>query len=116
MQKKNYVYNATVTNVVDGDTIDVTIDLGFGVFVQHRVRLNGINTQETNDPNPALKESGLKAKQFVTTKLLNQKITIESFRSDKYRRYLADVYLGDELVNKTLMNEGLAVEYHGGKR
>lgn len=116
MHKTDYIYNARVTNVVDGDTVDMVISLGFGVSITHRVRLSGINTQETNDTNPVLRENAMQAKKWVTDKLLNKQVTIQSFKSDKYGRYLADIYLGDELINKSLIDQGLAEEYHGGKR
>lgn len=111
MLTQEYVYNGLVTKVVDGDTIDVDVDLGFTVTVSVRFRLLGINTMEMKDPDPVKREKAQAAKQFVIEKILNKQISLKSHKTDKYGRWLAEVYINNELVNKMLLNEGLAVEY-----
>lgn len=115
--KTEYLYNATVTNVVDGDTIDVTIDLGFNIFSNMRLRLNGVDTKETNSKISQERELAQKAKEFVIHKILNKKVLLETFKPDKYGRYLANVYIDNNIdsfsINTMLINEGLAVPYFG---
>lgn len=116
VEKKDYVYNALVKKVVDGDTIDVLIDMGFFIYHEQRLRLNGINTMETNDPDPVRRESAMKAKQYVMNKILDKIVVIQTYRTDKYGRFLADVYVDGSSINQQLLNENLAVPYTGGKR
>jgi micrococcal nuclease len=116
MIKTQYLYNAKITNVVDGDTVDAEVDLGFTVYVKVRFRLYGIDTMETNDKAIAVRELGLKAKAFVANALLGKLVTIESHKSDKYGRWLGEIYLDGVSVNKQLLSEGLAVEYFGGTK
>ena len=114
MITQDYVYNAFVTNVVDGDTIDADVDLGFTVWVSIRFRLYGLDTMETNDKDPIKREQALKAKQFVIDRLLNQNVTLRSHKTDKYGRWLADIYLTNDMtksVNTILLEEGLAKKY-----
>jgi micrococcal nuclease len=114
--KKEFIFDAKVINVVDGDTIDVVIDLGFSMTTQQRLRLYGIDTMETNSKDPLLKENGLSAKKFVSDSVLNQDVTIHTFKPDKYGRYLANVYFKDMFVNEELKRRGLAKEYFGGSK
>lgn len=106
-----YTYNALVTYVVDGDTLDVDIDLGFEVHIQTRLRLNGINAPEVRGES---RELGLATKQVVTNELLNQKVVLKSESSiypDKYGRWVATIYLNDQNYNQSLVDRGLAVIY-----
>lgn len=90
-----YVYNAKVVRVIDGDTIDVIIDLGFSVFVKQRLRLESVNTAELRgETDPARKASALAAKKFVEEQLLNEDVTIWTDKTDKYDRYIAWVWFG----------------------
>ena len=116
MIKTQYIYNAKITNVVDGDTVDAEVDLGFTVFVRVRFRLYGIDTMETNDKDVAKREQGLKAKQYVHNALLGKDVTLESFKTDKYGRWLAEIFVDGNSINKQLLTEGLAVEYFGGAK
>ena len=125
-----YEYNAVVDRVVDGDTIDVTIDLGFKVWKKMRVRMEGINTPESRTRDLEEKKRGLAAKDRLKEILLynDNKCILKVSGVGKYGRALATV-LVDSLsplngedgitlidVNKQLIEEGHAVEYHGGKR
>tara|TARA_B100000035_G_C20793620_1_gene462287 strand:+ start:93 stop:473 length:381 start_codon:yes stop_codon:yes gene_type:complete len=125
-----YEYNAIVDRVVDGDTIDVTIDLGFKVWKKMRVRMEGINTPESRTRDKEEKKRGLAAKDRLIEILEfnDNKCTLKVSGVGKYGRALATVLVnslsplngedGITLidVNKQLIEEGHAVEYHGGKR
>lgn len=117
---KRYIYLAEILNVVDGDTIDIRVDLGFRIYQQMRVRLDGIDAEEKNSTNPYERASAMKAKARVQELLsTRQKYLIETFKVDKYGRYLAKVFLDTDdgaSINDVLVSEGLAVAYHGGKR
>ena len=116
--KSDYYYDAVVNNVVDGDTIDVTIDLGFNIFTNMRLRLNGIDTKETNSKIAEERELAKRAKQLVIDRTLNKKVLLKTYKPDKYGRYLADVFvdINAESINTVLVNEGLAVPYFGGAK
>ena len=115
--KPQYTYKASVVKVVDGDTLDVVIDLGFFVSVKQRVRLDGINTPETRTKNLREKELGLKAKQLVKDKVEGKDITVRVYKKGKFGRYLCDVILEDEtILNNLLVERKLAKEYHGESR
>jgi len=116
MKNPSYAYKAKIINIVDGDTVDAVIDLGFGVMFNTRLRLNGIDTMETNDKDAAKKALGLKAKERVKELLTNKDVALQSFKEDKYGRYLAEIYVNDIQVNQLLINEGLAVPYFGGTK
>lgn len=114
----NYLYNATVTSVVDGDTVDATVDLGFYTQATIRFRLNGLDTPETNSPDPAERERAMLAKRFTSDHLFGKTVMIRSHKSDKYGRWLADIYTDEGNIshNAHLINHGLAKPYFGGKR
>lgn len=115
-----YTYNAKLTRVIDGDTLDLQVDLGFGMFQVHRFRLLGINAPEMHGPS---RKAGEDAKTALGLLLKEhaaglQIVTVKD-KSDKYGRYLATVYLGDDRsksVNELMIDAGQAVAYDGGKR
>ena len=125
-----YEYKAVVDRVVDGDTIDVTVDLGFSVWKKMRVRMEGINTPESRARDLEEKKRGLAAKDRLKSILEfnNNKCVLKVSGVGKYGRALATVLVeslsplngedGITLidVNKQLIEEGHAVEYWGGKR
>ena len=124
-----YEYNAVVDRVVDGDTIDCTIDLGFHTLKKIRVRMEGINTPESRTRDLEEKERGLAAKARLQEILLynDNRCVLKVSGLGKYGRALATVFVenlspvatdGITLVNvnNQLITEGHAVEYHGGKR
>lgn len=116
MKNPSYAYKAKIINIVDGDTVDAVIDLGFGVMFNTRLRLNGIDTMETNDKDATKKSLGLKAKERTKELLTNKDVILQSFKEDKYGRYLADIYLNNVNINQQLISEGLAVPYFGGTK
>lgn len=103
-----YTYSAKVINVVDGDTVDAEIDLGFKIKTIQRLRLIDIDTEEMNDKNPELKELAKTAKQYMIDRLLNKTVTINSYKSDSFGRYLVEIYIDKFNVNDYLLESGLA--------
>ena len=112
-----FVYNASLDRVVDGDTIDVTLDLGFDVKLhKQRVRLAGIDTPESRTRNLAEKELGLAAKERLI-QLCSGKFRIKSLGKGKYGRILGIPYTEDgKDICQILIKEGHAVEYWGGAK
>jgi micrococcal nuclease len=112
-------YVKKVTKVVDGDTIDVDIDLGFDISFSSRVRLAGIDTPESRTADKAEKALGLEAKAYLKAAIDNAKsVVIKTEKmdsSEKYGRILGWVYLdGDtESINDKMINDGHAWGYMG---
>jgi micrococcal nuclease len=113
-----WIYNAEVKRVVDGDTFDIIIDLGFDTLKNARVRLYGVNTPESRTKNLEEKKMGLAAKEFTDQWLTtaNLKVKIETIidKNEKYGRVLARVWneAGD-CLNDAIVASGLAREYFG---
>ena len=116
--KTNYHYEAVIVNVVDGDTIDALVDLGFNITSKMRLRLFGIDTKEINSKIVEERDLANKAKDLVTNLLLNKRVLLQTFKPDKYGRYLANIYeTADSVsINDKLISEGLAVAYFGGAK
>ena len=112
-------YVKKVTNVVDGDTIDVDIDLGFDISFSSRVRLAGIDTPESRTSDKAEKVLGLESKEYLKSKIKDAKsVVIKTEKidsSEKYGRILGWVYLdgSDISVNEQMISEGYAWGYMG---
>jgi micrococcal nuclease len=125
-----YEYKAIVERVVDGDTIDVIIDLGFKTWKKVRVRMEGINTPESRTRDLEEKKRGLAAKDRLVEILEynNNECTLKVSGVGKFGRAIASVYvetlspasskssMTEINVNKQLIEEGHAVAYDGGKR
>ena len=112
-----FVYQAELDRVVDGDTVDVILDLGFDVKLhKQRVRLHGSDTPESRNRDLAEKKLGLAAKKRLQ-ELCVGKFKIKSLGKGKYGRILGIPYTEDgEDICKILIKEGHAVEYYGGKK
>ena len=112
-------YVKKVTNVVDGDTIDVDIDLGFSISYSQRVRLAGIDTPESRTSDKAEKVLGLESKEFLKSKIKDAKTVVikteKMDSSEKYGRILGWVYLdGSSIsINEQMISEGYAWGYLG---
>ena len=121
-----YTYKISPLKVVDGDTIDADIDLGFDIKVKKRVRFMGINAPESRTRDLEEKAKGLAAKDRVKQLLDGcDNITLKSHGIGKFGRCLGEIMLdridGQEKItlvslNELLINEGHATEYHGGIR
>ena len=112
-----FVYQAELDRVVDGDTVDVVLDLGFDVKLhKQRARLHGIDTPESRTRNLAEKKLGLAAKERLK-ELCVGKFKVKSLGKGKYGRILGIPYTetGEDICQK-LIDEGHAVKYHGGKK
>ncbi len=101
-----YTYHAYVTQVIDGDTFHALIDLGFGFVIEQKLRLRGLDAPEIESTD------GREAKAFLEKQLTRKRapILIRTVKSDKYDRYLADVWVGETYVNQKLIDKGLAVK------
>jgi len=116
-----YTYNAKLDRVVDGDTVDALVDLGFDTWKKVRIRFYGIDAYESRTRDLEEKEKGLAAKQRVIDILNenNNEFILKSHGVGKYGRCLGEIFvdtLGETSLQKTLINEGHGVEYDGGKR
>jgi endonuclease YncB( thermonuclease family) len=121
-----YNYKIRPVKIIDGDTIDAEIDLGFDIKTKKRIRFAGINTPESRTRDLEEKAKGLAAKDRVK-QLLNgcDNITLQSHGLGKFGRCLGEIFLdkvdGEECLtlkslNELLIKEKHAVEYNGGKR
>jgi len=112
-------YVRKVENVVDGDTIDVIIDLGFDILFQSRVRLAGIDTPESRTKDLKEKALGLESKEYLKKALKDaQSVVIKTEKmdsSEKYGRILGWVYINGDTVslNDMMINDGYAWGYLG---
>ena len=108
-----------VKNVVDGDTIDVVIDLGFDILFASRVRLAGIDTPESRTTDKAEKALGIEAKEYLKKCLKDSKSVVirteKMDSSEKYGRILGWVYVNgeSESLNNKMINDGYAWGYLG---
>lgn len=109
-----YTYKVEVTRVVDGDTVDVRIDLGFGVWLHDRVRFFGVDAPETRTRDLQEKELGLKTKEYVVDKLALSKDIIlvsKEFNKGKYGRILGDLLVDGKSLVEELLEKNLVEVY-----
>jgi len=109
-----YEYNAKLLKVVDGDTIDAMVDLGFSTFTKQRIRLYEIDTPEVRTRDLEEKKAGLKAKKRLI-ELLEQNngtFVLKSHGLGKYGRCLGEIFTNNRSINQILLKEGLAVPYN----
>jgi len=123
MAKKmdKHIYSAKLQRVVDGDTCDALIDLGFDTWVKKRIRFFGVDTWESRTRNLEEKKKGLAAKEYVKDLLENSdegKFLLKSHGVGKYGRVLGELFVkGHETsVNELLKENGHASAYYGGKK
>lgn len=109
-----FTYKAKLIKVIDGDTIDAKIDLGFDVWVKKRIRLFNIDTPEVRTKDLAEKKKGLTAKSRLIEILneSNNEFCIVSHGVGKYGRCLGELFIGENNINKQLILEGHAEEYN----
>jgi micrococcal nuclease len=113
-----FTYRAVLKRIVDGDTIDVAIDLGFDIHYNTRVRLSGINTPECRTRDLEEKKRGLAAKARLEELLEGDDLTIKTQldKSGKFGRVLGEIFMKNVSINERLVEEGHATPYFGGKR
>ena len=121
-----YIYRGKLERVVDGDTIDALIDVGFDIWVKKRIRYKGVDAWESRTRNLEEKKLGLAAK--ARNKELLEQVSskpgyfrLKSYGVGKYGRVLADIFIMDSNgvqinINDTLISEGHAYIYEGGKK
>jgi micrococcal nuclease len=112
-----YKYRCKVLRVVDGDTVDVDIDLGFGIWVhRERIRVMGIDTPESRTRDLTEKAFGLAAKEFVKSLMpigSSQIIKTQKDKTGKFGRVLGDFIIEDKLLTEHMIENYHAVPYHG---
>ena len=123
---EKYIYRAKLDRIIDGDTVDALIDVGFDIWFKKRIRFKGIDTLESRTRNLDEKKKGLEAKKRLEELLLEVSskpgyFRIRSFGLGKYGRVLGEIYIMDKdgvqwNINDTLINEGHAYVYEGGKK
>jgi len=112
-----YEYPCKIVKVIDGDTADVDIDLGFGVWLKkQRIRFYGVDTPESRTSDKKEKVYGLMAKEFVQKHLPLDSIQVLRTRKDgkgKYGRILGEFVVNDTTLNQLLIDTHNAVAYYG---
>jgi len=126
-----YEYKCTIDRVIDGDTVDVFIDLGFDIIKAERIRLLGIDTPELRSQDTVEKQAAQEAKDYVqgwfaAIEKSGEDVYVRTSKSDKYGRYLGIIFYREDsteygaptehILNQDLLDRGLAKEYDGGKR
>ena len=115
-----FEYNGKVKKIVDGDTIDAYIDLGFNVWVTKRIRFMGIDTPESRTRDLTEKRYGLGAKHRLIELLAetNGEFTLvtEDMEKGKFGRVLGTIEINGKDANQTLIEENLAIPYEGGNK
>ena len=109
--------------IVDGDTVDIEIDLGFDLTKKERVRLGGIDTPESRTKNLEEKAMGLEAKDYLTALLEGApKLIVTTEKDGKFGRMIGILYMSPECVeagesiNQAMIDDGFAWEYDGGAK
>ena len=111
-----YEYGCKITRVVDGDTVDADIDLGFSIKFQSRIRLYGIDTPESRTRNLDEKARGKLASKFLEDsieKASSVKVKTKLDKKGKFGRVLGSIIADDVDLNQTMIDKNLAVKYFG---
>lgn len=113
-----YDYKSKVTRVIDGDTIEALVDLGFDTWKQITIRFDGIDAWESRTRNDEEKVKGLAAKARLIELLenANNEFLLQSHGVGKFGRCLGELFVDGKSINKQLIEEGHAKDYDGGKR
>ena len=115
-----YEYYCEVTRIIDGDTLDVDIDLGFSVrLTKQRIRMLGIDTPESRTRDKEEKVRGLLSKKALMDMCpVGSNIRLVSHGKGKFGRILGEIFTpeGTTSINKIMCEEGFAVEYYGGSK
>lgn len=103
----NYTYKVVACRVVDGDTVEATVDVGFHTHVTEQFRLARINAPEMTTAE------GKAARDALIARVAGQPLSVTSTKTEKWRRWLGELYAGDENLNDWLVASGHAAVYHG---
>ena len=110
-RKSTNKYFGQVLRVIDGDTFEVLVELGFGVSQKFNVRLDGIDTPETSTTK------GIRAKEYVRDLIEGKSVILKDAWAEKYGRARAKVELMDGTdLTQFLIEKNIGIEYHGGKK
>lgn len=104
--KRTMIFNCNVLKWVDGDTVDLNVDMGFSIWSKQRIRLAGIDTPEKGEPNYT--EATEKALQLAP---IGTPAVLISNGKDKYGRYIGELKVNGVVVNESLLESGLAKKY-----
>lgn len=110
MSASPFLYKGTILLAVDGDTLDVRVDLGFRIFHEMRLRIYGVNTPERGQPGYS------EARDFLLPFVGKEAIITSHKPQDKYGRWLAEVSVDGVSLADSLIAQKLGVPYFGGKR
>tara|TARA_B100000927_G_scaffold238499_1_gene199434 strand:+ start:90 stop:506 length:417 start_codon:yes stop_codon:yes gene_type:complete len=111
-----HIYKCKIDRVVDGDTVDVDIDLGFGIWLRkQRIRMYGIDTPESRTSDPIEKVYGKAATAYLVKWTSGGGLTLKTHKDGKgkYGRILGELWCGDTNINIKMIEEHHAVRYHG---
>jgi micrococcal nuclease len=112
-----YEYRCVIREIIDGDTADIDIDLGFGVWLyDQRVRFMGIDTPESRTSDKTEKVFGLFAKEYVKRHIPEGSVqTLKTFKDGKgkFGRILGDFIIEDTTLITKMIDEGIGAAYHG---
>jgi len=111
MKSPSYCYRTSDIRVIDGDTIEATVDLGFYTSQRLRFRLARLNAYEINSKIDEERQLAAQSKKLLFNLLYLQDVVIESRKTEKYGRWLAEIFIGDSNVNDQLLNSGLVKTY-----
>jgi len=107
-----YEYKATVINIVDGDTIDLIVDCGFGIKKEDRFRLARIDAYEKTlryGQTEEEKALGIEATKYLNDLILNKEVIVRTEKEGKYGRYIAEIIFEDENLNDAMVKLGYAI-------
>ena len=109
--KNNNVYVFTLTKVINGDTIEGYVDLGFDTFTKQRFRLLGIVAPSLRSRDKSEFERAKAAKMWLQARLINKQIFLCSHKTPKFGKYLASLFVDGSDINKELLTTGHAVKF-----
>jgi micrococcal nuclease len=111
-----YTYKAKLVRVINGDTLDIEIDLGFDLSIKQRLKLYGVDTPDSRSTDLEIRQKGLDVKQRVI-EVLTKEFTVTTIlnKRGKYGRILGKIYVVDEKDNKVCINELLVEEGHASR-
>ena len=105
-------YDVIVTRVVNGDTFECIVDLGFGIKTLQRFRLDGYVAPSLRSEDPAVRERAKASKMWLTYRLNKQKVSIKVRTTPKFGHYLATIFIEGGDVNQELFTAGHAVKFN----
>jgi len=105
-----YVYKAYISEVYDGDTCTATVDLGMRVSMEIRIRLYGINAPELRGSE---KGNGVRSREYLRNLILGKNVIIKTYKdkTEKFGRWLAEIFVDNVNVNNVMVEDGYAVRY-----